>query len=222
MTDVFIHCELNAASVTRITGLIHNVSDQPRGLVVNLSCLLIVRSRVRFPALPWEFSLKGRIPAVTMLWVSWYNLGLRALLALHPSISPLTSSGQRNCASWVSQTRKSVTLLSWTGGRTAKSTRTRGGIGPKQKIVSNMDITKLYRWHCIQTYWYKRGNRNKAGTGYITKQKLSNFPAHTQFSLWRAVFIVSSVVRDWNVCWILCSFMSSYSDVLTQACQNEF
>ena len=31
--------------------------------------LLIMRSRVRFPALPWEFSLKGMIPAVTMVWV---------------------------------------------------------------------------------------------------------------------------------------------------------
>ena len=31
--------------------------------------LLIMRSRVRFPAIPWEFSLKGRIPAVTMVWV---------------------------------------------------------------------------------------------------------------------------------------------------------
>jgi len=31
--------------------------------------LLIMRSRVRFPALPWEFSLKGTIPAVTMVWV---------------------------------------------------------------------------------------------------------------------------------------------------------
>ena len=31
--------------------------------------LLIMRSRVRFPVLPWEFSLKGRIPAVTMVWV---------------------------------------------------------------------------------------------------------------------------------------------------------
>ena len=31
--------------------------------------LLIMRSRVRFPALPWESSLKGRIPAVTMVWV---------------------------------------------------------------------------------------------------------------------------------------------------------
>ena len=32
-------------------------------------CLLIMRSRVRFPVLPWEFSLKGRIRAVTMVWV---------------------------------------------------------------------------------------------------------------------------------------------------------
>jgi len=31
--------------------------------------LLIMRSRVRFPVLPWEFNLKGRIPAVTMVWV---------------------------------------------------------------------------------------------------------------------------------------------------------
>ena len=31
--------------------------------------LLIMRSRFRFPALPWEFSLKGKIPAVTMVWV---------------------------------------------------------------------------------------------------------------------------------------------------------
>ena len=31
--------------------------------------LLIMRSRVRFPALPWEFSLKGKIPTVIMVWV---------------------------------------------------------------------------------------------------------------------------------------------------------
>jgi len=51
------------------------------------------------------------------------------LLALHSPISPLTSSGQRNCASWESQSQKSVTLLPYTGGRTTKSTRTCGGIG---------------------------------------------------------------------------------------------
>ena len=57
------------------------------------------------------------------------NLGLRALLALHPPISPLTSSGQRNCASWASQPQKSVTLLPCPGGRTTKSTRT------KKKVI---------------------------------------------------------------------------------------
>jgi hypothetical protein len=33
--------------------------------------LLIMRSRFRFPALPWEFSFGGggRIPMVTMVWV---------------------------------------------------------------------------------------------------------------------------------------------------------
>jgi len=39
------------------------VYDQPRGLVV--------RNSNRFPALLWEFSLKGRIPTVTMVWVRW-------------------------------------------------------------------------------------------------------------------------------------------------------
>ena len=32
--------------------------------------LLTMRSRVRFPALPWEFSLKGKFPAVTTVWVA--------------------------------------------------------------------------------------------------------------------------------------------------------
>jgi len=32
-------------------------------------CLLIMRFRVQFPVLPWEFSLKGRIREVTMVWV---------------------------------------------------------------------------------------------------------------------------------------------------------
>ena len=33
-----------------------------------------------------------------------------------PYISPLTSSGQRNCASWASQSQKSVTLPPQPGG----------------------------------------------------------------------------------------------------------
>jgi len=104
--------------------------DQPHGLVVG-----IMRSRVRFPALPWEFSLMRRISAVTMVWVVWLNLGLRALLTLHPPISPLISSGQRNRASWASRPQKSVTLLPCPGGRTTKSTRTYGGNGPEKNFA---------------------------------------------------------------------------------------
>ena len=70
---------------------------------------------------------------MTMIWVGQYNLGLRALLALHPPISPLTSSGQRNRASWASQPQKSVTLLPCLGGRTTKSTRACRGIGHKKR-----------------------------------------------------------------------------------------
>ena len=48
---------------------------------------------------------------MTMVWLRWYNLGLKALLAIHPPISPLTSSGQRNRSSWASQPQKLVTFL---------------------------------------------------------------------------------------------------------------
>ena len=39
------------------------------------------------------------------------------------SITTHTPSGQRNCASWASQSQKSVTLLPCPGGRTTKSTK---------------------------------------------------------------------------------------------------
>ena len=51
-------------------------------------------------------------------------------------ISPLTSSGQRNCASWASQPQKSVTLLPCLGGKTTKSTRTCGALD-KNKFANN-------------------------------------------------------------------------------------
>jgi hypothetical protein len=110
--------------------IIINVNQPPHGLVVRG-----MRSWVWFPAPLWEFFLKGRIPAVTVVWVGWYNLGLRALMALHPPISPLTSSEQRNCVSWGSQTQKSVTLLPRPGGRTTKSTMWWHWTPPKKIIV---------------------------------------------------------------------------------------
>ena len=117
-----------------------------------------MRSRIRFPVLAWEFSLKGRIPAVTMVWVGYYNLGLRALLALHPPISPLTSSGQRNRASWASHIQKSVTLLPCPGGRTTKSIRTYGELGggnplylccPCPGLATKVQYSNL---HCHRRY----------------------------------------------------------------------
>ena len=78
------------------------------------------------------------LPLYGSLGVKWlifnFDLGLKAPLALHPPISPLTS-GQRNCASWASQPQQSVTLLPCTGGRTTKSTRLCGGIGQKIYLV---------------------------------------------------------------------------------------
>jgi hypothetical protein len=69
-----------------------------------------------------DFSLKGKIPMVIMVWVV-FNLGLRPLLVLHIHISPSASSGQRNYASWASQHKKSVTLRPQPGGETTKSIR---------------------------------------------------------------------------------------------------
>ena len=59
----------------------------------------------------------------------------KALLALHPPISSLASSGQRNRASWASQPQKSVTLLPCLGGKTTKSTRTCGVLGEEKKAI---------------------------------------------------------------------------------------
>jgi hypothetical protein len=74
-----------------------------------------MRSRVWFPVLPWGFFREGEDYHA--------DHGLGNLVELHTHISPSTSSGQRNCASWASQTQKSVTLRPQPGGKTIKSIR---------------------------------------------------------------------------------------------------
>jgi hypothetical protein len=96
-------------------------TDQPRGLVVRVSDYWSWGPGFDSRFYHRDFSLKGKIPMVTMVWVVQYNLGLRPLLVLHIHISPSTSSGQRNCASWGSQPQKSVTLRPQPGGETTKS-----------------------------------------------------------------------------------------------------
>jgi hypothetical protein len=63
---------------------------------------------------PW----RGTFP-----WWPWSGWFSRPLLVLHNNISPSTSSGQRNCASWASQPQKSVTLRPQPGGESTKSIR---------------------------------------------------------------------------------------------------
>ena len=67
-----------------------------------------------------NFSLQGKIPVVTTVWVvSRFRLKARPGIS-SSSISPLTSSGQRSRASWASQPQKSATLSPQPGGKTTK------------------------------------------------------------------------------------------------------
>jgi hypothetical protein len=67
----FVLCltiQCNNVSVNLFRSTVQNILmiiDQPRGLMVRVSdyWLLIMRSRVRFPVLPWEFSLEGEDPS---------------------------------------------------------------------------------------------------------------------------------------------------------------
>jgi hypothetical protein len=59
--------------------------------------LLIMRSRVRFPALPWGFFLEGEDSHGDHGLGSLVELRLRPLLVLHIHIPPSTSSEQRSC-----------------------------------------------------------------------------------------------------------------------------
>src|SRR5215510_4463499 len=56
------------------------------------------------------------------LYISFGFKSLRPLLLLHIHISPSTSSGQRNCASWASQPQKSVTLMLYLATWCARAT----------------------------------------------------------------------------------------------------
>ena len=96
--------------------------------------LLIMRSRFYHG----NFSLQGKIPVVTMVWVV-IRFRLKAPPVISSScISPLTSSGQRSRASCASQPQKSATLSPQPGGKPRKFIRTCGGIGPKKKTLPSI------------------------------------------------------------------------------------
>jgi hypothetical protein len=85
--------------------------------------LLIMRSRVRFPVLPWGLFLEGEDPLGDHVLGSLVEFRFKAPPGTSYSYTPSTSSGQGNCASWASQPQKSVTLRPQLGGETTKSIR---------------------------------------------------------------------------------------------------
>ena len=97
--------------------------------------LLIMRSRFVSRFYHGNFSLQGKIPVVTMVWVV-SRFRIKAPPGISSScISPLTSSGLRSRASWASQPQKSAALLPQPGGKPRKFIRTCGGIGRKKNIT---------------------------------------------------------------------------------------
>ena len=86
-----------------------------------------MRSRVRFPVLPWEFFLAGKDSRGD------HGLGrfrFKAPPGISSScISPLTSSGQRSRVSLAFQPQKSATLSPQPGGKPRKFIRTCGALG---------------------------------------------------------------------------------------------
>src|SRR5215468_929468 len=86
-----------------------------------------MRSRVRFPVLLCGFFLEGKDSHDDHGLGSLVELRFKARFKAPPStsysLSPSTSLGQRNCASWASQHQKSVTLRPQLGGVITESIR---------------------------------------------------------------------------------------------------
>ena len=101
-----------------------------------------MRSRVRFPALTWEFFLVGEDPHGDHgLVLSRFRLKGPSRYLIFIYITPLISLGQRSRALWAPQPQKSATLSPQPGGKTTKFVLTGGGI-----ITFNFLIRAVYNW----------------------------------------------------------------------------
>ena len=129
--------------------------------------LLIMRSRVWFPVLPWEVFLAekdsrsghGVVVSRFMLKASW------CFIFLH--VTTHTPSGQRSRASWASQTQKSATLSPQPGEKPRKFVRTCGGIGNIYiyfVMISQMPYVKALS--------YFKWNSEKSGMHKISANRL--------------------------------------------------
>jgi hypothetical protein len=105
--------------------------------------------------------------------------GLRPLLILHIHISTSTSSGQRNCASWMYRAQKLVTLRPQPGGGNTKSIRDMWWYWERKKPCEipwvTLNCTPLIYW---------------------CNESRSNLPRHnSQHSSLHAVYVSSREMR---------------------------
>ena len=116
-------------------------------------CLLIMRSRVRFLVLPWEFFLAGKDSRGDHgRVVSIFRL--KAPLGISSScISPLTSSGQRSRASWASQLQKSATLSPQPGGKPRSSSEHVVAWGGRKKHSAAQTTVMGVKYAGCRTDW---------------------------------------------------------------------
>ena len=115
-------------------------------------CLLIMRSRVRFPVLPWEFFLAVKYSRGDHGSGWLVDLGLRPLLVFHlPAYhhshhrdNVVAPHGRPNL-------RKSATLSPQPGGKPRKFIRTCGGIGEKKNLSTGNKTLEHWRKKNLST-----------------------------------------------------------------------
>jgi hypothetical protein len=111
-----------------------------------------MRSRVRFPVLPWGFFLEGKDSHGHHGLGSFVELRFKTPPLIHIHISPSTSSGKSNCASWASQPENSVTPRPQTGREPTKS---KGDVWwPWHKKIFKEPVfihTRILRSRCLRS-----------------------------------------------------------------------
>jgi hypothetical protein len=120
-----------------------------------------MRSRVRFPVLPWEFSLTGRDSHSDHGLGSLLNLGLRSLLVLYAhTYHHSHHRGNVSVPYGRPQSQKSVTLRPQPGRGTTKSIWTCGGTGGEY-------IHIYVRWRVLCCFYSLKTQREWIAVRYL-------------------------------------------------------
>jgi hypothetical protein len=112
---------------------------------------VIMRSRVRFPVLPWGFFPEGEDSLCDHGLCSLVEPRFKAPPGTSYSYITIHLIGQHNCASWASQPQTSVTLRPQPGGETTKSIRDMWYCGER----GNVYVYQLHGRCGILTFWLR-------------------------------------------------------------------